>query len=69
MWTFSTSSGMATTVVDFTTEFAPLVIGLVGLVLLSAGMIAVIAIRHSLSQQVESTPQVSPAVPNHQEAA
>ena len=59
MWTFSNSSGMATTVVDLTTELSPLLIGLVSLLMLSAAMIAVLAIRQYLSEQRQLTPQVT----------
>ena len=69
MWTFSNYSGMATTVVDFTTELSPLLIGLVGLVGVSGAMIAVSAIRYYLSQRTQPIPQVTLATPDHQEAA
>lgn len=69
MGTFSNYSGMATTVVDFTAEFAPLLVGLRSLVWLSAGMIAVMAIRHALSQQSQPTPQVTLTAPARREAA
>ncbi len=69
MWTFSNYSGMATTVVDFTTEFAPLLVGLMSLVGVSAGMIAVMAIRHYLSQRSQPTPQVTPTAPAYRAAA
>jgi len=51
MWNFITQSGMATTVVDFTNEFSPLLVGLVSLVWLSVGVIVVIAIRHYLTEK------------------
>jgi uncharacterized membrane-anchored protein len=69
MWTFSNSSGIATTVVDFTTELSPLLVGLVSLVLLSAGMIAIIAIRHYLSEQHQSPAQLPLTTPDHRDAA
>jgi hypothetical protein len=69
MWTLSNYSGIATTVVDFTTELSPLLVGLVSLTWISLGMIAVIAIRYYLSQRIQPTPQVTPTVPGHREAA
>jgi hypothetical protein len=69
MWIFSNYSGMATTVVDFTAWLSPLLVGLVSLVMLSAGMIAVMAIRHALSQQSQPRPQVTLTAPAHREAA
>lgn len=69
MWSFSTSSGIATTVVDMTAEFSPLLIGLVGLVAVSGAMIAVSALRYYWSQQRQPTPQILPTAPPHREAA
>ena len=69
MWTFSNYSGMATSVVDFTTEFSPLLVGLVSLVWVSIGMIAVIAIRQYLSEQSQPTLQLTLAAPDHRDAA
>jgi hypothetical protein len=51
MWNFITQSGMAATVVDFTNEFSPLLVGLVSLLWLSVGVIVVIALRHYLSEK------------------
>lgn len=69
MWTFSNYSGMATAVVDLTTELSPLLVGLVSLVWVSIGMIAVIAIRHYLSQQSQPTPQVTPTALDYRKVA
>ena len=70
MWTLSNYSGLATTVVDFTTEFAPLLMGLIGLVGVSAGLIIVSAIRHYLSQQkLQPIPQANLTAPDHQKVA
>jgi ABC-type uncharacterized transport system permease subunit len=43
---FILQPGVATTILDFTNEFSPLLMSLIGLVWLSATMIAVIALRH-----------------------
>ena len=53
MWNFITQSGIATIVVDFTNEFSPLLVGLMSFMWLSAGVIAVIAIRHYLSEKTQ----------------
>lgn len=69
MGTFSNSSGMATSVVDFTSALSPLLIGLVSLLCVSAGMITLIAIRHYLSQQSHPTPQGMPTALDYRKAA
>ena len=69
MLPFSTSSGIATTVVDFTTELSPLLVGLVGLVAVSAGMIALSALRDYWSQRVQPTPQATPTTPAYRKVA
>ncbi len=69
MWTFSNYSGMATAVVDLTTELSPLLIGLVGLMAVSGAMIALSALRYYWSQRRQPTPQVTLPVPDHRAAA
>ena len=48
MWDFITQSGVAATVSDYTSEFSPLLVCLVGFLWLSVGVIVVMAIRHYL---------------------
>jgi hypothetical protein len=69
MRSFSNYSGIATTVVDLTTELSPLLIGLVGLVGLWGAMIALSALHYYLSQRVQPTPQATLTTPNHRAAA
>lgn len=69
MWTFSNSAGIATTVMDLTTELSSLLVGLVGLVGVAGGMIALSALRYYLSQRVHLTPQVTVTTPSRREAA
>lgn len=69
MWTFSNYSGIPTTIVDFTTELSPLLVGLVSLLWISIGMIAMLAIRHYLSQQSQPTSQLLPAAPDYRKVA
>jgi uncharacterized oligopeptide transporter (OPT) family protein len=51
MWNFMGQSGPATAILDFTNDFSVLMIGLVGIVGLSAAMIVWIAIAHYLAQK------------------
>ncbi len=69
MWTFMTQSGMATTVVDFTSEFSPLLIGLVSLLWLSVGMLVCLALQDSLSRKVKPEAGTNPVSSDHREAA
>jgi hypothetical protein len=69
MWNFMTQSGMATTVVDFTREFSPLLVSLVGLVWLSAGMIAYWALQDYLARKARPEAGASSVSPDHREAA
>ena len=48
---FTYDSGLASVVLDYTSEFWPLGVMLFGLVALSGAMIALAAIKHSLSQR------------------
>ena len=62
MWSFIAQSGLAAGVVDLTNELALLRIGLVGLVVLSAGLLALTALRqravrlNTLDPQQEDSP-------------
>jgi hypothetical protein len=69
MWTFSNYSGMATTVVDFTNEFTPLFVGLVGLVALSAGMITFMALRYHWAQRSRVNTRPVSIIGEHPKAA
>jgi hypothetical protein len=69
MWNFMTQSGIATTVVDFTSEFSPLLVGLVSLVWLSIGVIVVIAIRHYLTEKTRLVPRTEVTAVDRRKAA
>jgi hypothetical protein len=69
MWNFITQSAMATTVVDFTNEFSPLLVGLVSLLWLSVGMIVVIAIRHYISEKTRLGPRTEATDVDRRKAA
>jgi hypothetical protein len=53
MWSFIAQSGVAHATVDVTNEFSLLLVGLVSLVLVSGGMLAVEAVRHYLAKRPE----------------
>jgi hypothetical protein len=69
MENFMTQSGIATTVVDFTREFSPLLIGLVGLLWVSIGALAVIAIRHYLIEKTRLIPRTESEAVEQRKAA
>jgi hypothetical protein len=69
MWGFTTQPGLAITVLDFTKDLSSLSAGLFGLVLLSAGLIALTAIRYHLSQQTTSATEPAPAATGCRAAA
>ena len=50
MWNFISQSGLATAALDFTHDFSPLLVGLIGVVWLSAGLIVWVSIHHYLLQ-------------------
>jgi len=69
MWGIFSQSGLTTTVLDFTNDLSPLLIGLVSLLWLSAGAIVWMAIHHARSQKAESTAEENCSVTDHQDAA
>jgi hypothetical protein len=69
MWHVMAQSGLASAGVDFTDSLSLLIGGLVGLVWLSAGLIAFLAVQHHWSQLQTRLPEVAPGPPDHQEAA
>jgi hypothetical protein len=71
MWYSIAQSGLASAGVDFTDSLSLLVAGLVSLVWLSAGLIAVLAVQHHWSQpqpQMRLSEATADAV-DHQEGA
>ena len=69
MWNFMTQSGMAITVVDFTNEFLPLLIGLVSLEWLSVAMIVGMTIRHYLEEKTRLVPPTESTTVERRKAA
>jgi hypothetical protein len=67
MWPI-TQPGLAMAIVDFTKDLSPLLIGLLGLVALSAGFIIVAAIQEHLSQTTERRKE-PPAAEDRRDAA
>lgn len=61
--------GLATAVVDFSNDLSLLGIGLLGLLLVSAGFIILAAIREHLSQKTELMAKRTPASEDHRDAA
>ena len=69
MWNFITQPGLASAVIDFTSELSPVIVGLLSLVGLSAGMIVFAAIRYHLSQRTQPVARTAPASTDRREAA
>lgn len=71
MWYNIAQSGLASAGVDFTESLSLLGAGLVSLVWLSAGLIAVLAVQHHWSQPQPQMrlSEASPDFLDHQEAA
>jgi hypothetical protein len=69
MWHVMAQSRLASAGVDFTESLSLLVAGLVGLIWLSAGLIAFMALQHYWSQTPTRVPEATPDSLDHQEAA
>ena len=69
MWNFIAQSGLTTAGVDFTNALSLLGVGLVGLVALSAGLIALTAIRQQMSQALQPVAETTPAPVDYRAAA
>jgi hypothetical protein len=69
MWDIFPQSGVPTTVLDFTNDLLPLIIGLIVLTCLSVVMIAAVAIKYSLSQRATSAEEPAVTPTDHQDAA
>jgi len=67
MWPI-TQPGLAMAIVDFTNDLSPLLIGLLGLLELSAGFIIFAAIRGHLSQKTARMKE-TPAAEDRRDAA
>ena len=69
MWSFIAQSGLAPEVVDFTNALSLLGVGLVGLVALSAGLIALTALRQPGTQAPQPVAEPTPAAADYRAAA
>jgi hypothetical protein len=69
MWSFIAQSGLATGVMDFTNALSLLGVSLVGLVALSAGLIAFTALRQQVSQAPQPVAETTPAPADYRAAA
>jgi hypothetical protein len=69
MWHVIAQPGLASAGVDFTESLSVLVAGLVGVVWLSAGLIAFLALHHYWSQTQTRVPEATPSPLDHREAA
>jgi hypothetical protein len=69
MWNFMPQSGPATAVLDYTSDFSVLLVGLVGIVGFSVGMITWIAIRHYLAQKRLPPAKIVSTATDHRDAA
>ncbi len=67
MWTIITQPGFANAIVDFTSALSPLLMGLGGLVALSAGMLVALAMREQRAQT--TSPVAEPTPVEYREAA
>ena len=71
MWYSSIQSGLASVGVDFTDSLSLLIAGLVSLVWLSTGLLAVLAVQHYWSQpqtQIRLSEAASDAMDHHEAA-
>jgi len=69
MWDVMPQPGLASTVLDFTNDLLPLIVGLMGLVLLSVGVLVFLAVRHYLSQKAEYAAKLVYGPVDHRDAA
>ena len=69
MLSFITQSGYTTTGLDLTTELSSLLVGLVTVLVLSAGRIAFEAVRYHLVQKAQVPTEMVPAITEYQQAA
>jgi hypothetical protein len=69
MWAIMTSSALATAVVDYTTEFSPLLVGLVSIIWFSVGIIVVAALRDCSERRAEPKATTTSVPTEHRSAA
>jgi hypothetical protein len=69
MWDIIPQPGLASAVLDFTDNLSLLLVGLVGLVWLSVGMIVFMALRYYLSQKTELVTETKASFTDRRDAA
>ena len=69
MWSFGIQPGFANTIVDFTNDLSLLTVGLIGLMGVSAAMLAVVAVRHYLAEKARPAVETAPSFTDYRKAA
>ncbi|HEV8716139.1 MAG TPA: hypothetical protein VGX03_25350 [Candidatus Binatia bacterium] len=69
MWSFSIQPGFATAIADFTNDLSWLTVGLLGLMALSAGMLAFAALRYYLAEKARPAVETVPSFTEYRRAA
>ncbi|NOT55987.1 MAG: hypothetical protein HOP18_15415 [Deltaproteobacteria bacterium] len=69
MFSFIAQAGYTTTVIDFTNDLSILLVGLVTLTALSAGVLAIEALRYHFAQKAEGSTETAPATIEYRRAA
>jgi hypothetical protein len=69
MFSFIAQADYTTTGIDLTNDLSSLLVGLVTLIVLSAGMIAFEAIRYHFAQKAEVPTEMAPATIEYRQAA
>jgi hypothetical protein len=69
MFSFIAQADYTTTGIDLTNDLSSLLVGLVTLIVLSAGMIAFEAVRYHFAQKAEVPTEMAPATIEYRQAA
>jgi hypothetical protein len=69
MLSFIAQTSYSTTGIDLTNDLSSLLVGLVTLIVLSAGMIAFEAVRYHFAQKTEVPTEMAPATIEYRQAA
>jgi hypothetical protein len=69
MFSFIAQAGYSTTGIDLTNNLSSLLVGLMTLIVLSAGMIAFEAVRYHFAQQAQVPTERNPAIIEYRQAA
>jgi hypothetical protein len=69
MFSFIAQADYTTTGIDLTNDLSSLLVGLITLIVLSAGMIAFEAVRYHFAQKAEVPTEMAPATIEYRQAA